>query len=52
LLQVVDVAGRVLHSENLTGETNRVNLDRLAAGVYVLRLSGSQVVKTQKIIID
>jgi hypothetical protein len=31
---------------------SRVNFDRFAAGAYVLRLSGSQGVKTQKIIID
>jgi hypothetical protein len=49
-LQVIDVAGHVLYSQTLSGEVNRVNIDGLAAGVYVLRLIGKDV-KTQKIVV-
>ena len=51
LLQVVDVMGRVLYTENLFGESNRVNLDCFAAGVYMFRLNGAEV-KTQKVVIS
>ena len=47
ILQLVDVTGRVLHSEYLAGDMNRVHLDNLRAGVYVLLLGD----KSQKIVI-
>ena len=47
LLQLVDVTGRILESQQLTGETNFVHFGKVAAGVYLLRL-GEQ---TQKVII-
>ena len=46
-LQLIDVTGRILQSQYLTGETNFVQFGKVAAGVYMLRL-GEQ---TQKIII-
>ena len=49
-LQVVDVTGRVLSSEQINGSFN--NSLNLSAGVYVLRLSNGNTVKTQKIVID
>ena len=49
-LQVVDVTGRVLSSEQINGSYN--NSLNLSAGVYVLRLSNGNTVKTQKIVID
>ena len=50
-LDVVDVMGRVLFSNQLNGIQNRVNLNSLAPGVYVFRLADGNYVKTQKIII-
>ena len=49
-LQVVDVTGRVLSSEQINGSYN--NSLNLSAGVYVLRLNNGNTVKTQKIVID
>ncbi len=49
-LQVVDVTGRVLSSEQINDSYN--NSLNLSAGVYVLRLSNGNTVKTQKIVID
>ena len=49
-LQVVDVTGRVLSNEQINGSYN--NSLNLSAGVYVLRLSNGNVVKTQKVVID
>ena len=48
-LQVIDVTGRILRSERISGSTN-INLSE-SAGVYVLRLVNGENVKTQKIII-
>ena len=49
-LQVIDMTGRVLSSEQINGSYNKsLNLN---AGVYVLRLSNGNVVKTQKVVID
>ena len=49
-LQVIDMTGRVLSSEQINGSYNK-SLN-LSAGVYVLRLSNGNVVKTQKVVID
>ena len=48
-LQVVDMMGRVLRSENFSGNTE-INLNQ-AAGVYVLRLVNGENVRTQKIVV-
>ena len=49
-LQVIDMTGRMLSSEQINGNYNKsLNLN---AGVYVLRLSNGNVVKTQKVVID
>ena len=44
------MTGRVLSSEQINGSYNK-SLN-LSAGVYVLRLSNGNVVKTQKVVID
>ena len=49
-LQVIDMTGRVLSSEQINGSYNK-SLN-LSAGVYVLRLSNGNAVKTQKVVID
>lgn len=49
-LQVIDMMGRMISSEQIQGSySNSLNL---SAGVYVLRLSNGNAVKTQKIVID
>ena len=49
-LQVIDMMGRVISSEQINGSYN--NSLNLSAGVYVLRLSNANAVKTQKIVVD
>ena len=49
-LQVIDMMGRVLSSQNVNGDAE-VNIQR-AAGVYLLRLMTGDDVKVQKIIIE
>ncbi len=49
-MQMVDMTGRVLSSENVTGIAT-VNTNKLSAGVYVMRLVNGNDVKTQKIVV-
>ena len=49
-LQVIDIMGRVLSNEQINGSYN--NSLNLSAGVYVLRLSNGNTVKTQKVVVD
>ncbi|MDO5341844.1 MAG: leucine-rich repeat protein [Bacteroidia bacterium] len=48
LLQVFDVLGRVVISEEVHGQ--RVDVSKLTTGAYIVRLTGNEV-KTQKIIV-
>ena len=48
-LQVIDVNGQILKSENINGCGN-VNVN-VAAGVYLFRLVNGDIVKTQKVVI-
>jgi hypothetical protein len=49
-MQLVDMMGRVLSSENVNGVAT-VNTNELSAGVYVMRLVNGNNVKTQKIVV-
>ncbi|MCR5014847.1 MAG: chitobiase/beta-hexosaminidase C-terminal domain-containing protein [Bacteroidales bacterium] len=51
VLQLVDMTGRVLQSQHLSGEQSRVRLEGYAAGVYVLRLCNSDKAYNQKVVI-
>jgi hypothetical protein len=48
-LQVIDVTGRVVATENINGTCSKTA--NVKAGVYVLRLTNGNDVKTQKIVI-
>ena len=49
-LEVIDVTGRILYTEDLHNEQNHVNLNRYAKGVYVLRLWKHDKASIQKIV--
>lgn len=49
-LEVVDVTGRILYTEDLYNDQNHVNLSRYAKGVYTLRLWDSDKARIQKIV--
>ena len=51
ILQMFDVTGRCLLSTQTAGAQSSVSLPKVAAGVYMLRLTGNQQNKVQKIII-
>ena len=50
-LDVVDMLGRTLRSERLTNDQNRVSLDGVSAGVYLMRVTNGKSVKVQKIVV-
>lgn len=49
LLQVIDLNGRILKSAN---EMDCIGLDGLTAGVYVIRFTTANSVRTQKIVVE
>ena len=50
--RVLDVTGRVLYTNYLSGDQSRISLNHYAAGTYLLRLvKNDKNVKTQKIVI-
>jgi hypothetical protein len=49
-LEVIDVTGRILYTEDLYNDQNHVNLSRYAKGVYTLRLWNSDKARIQKIV--
>jgi hypothetical protein len=50
-LDVVDVQGRTLYSARLVNDKNRVSLNGVAAGVYLLRVSDGTNTMVQKIVV-
>ena len=50
-LDVVDVLGRTIYSTRLTNDQNRVNLNNVAKGVYMLRVSEGNSTKVQKVVV-
>ncbi len=50
-LDVVDVLGRTLYSERLVNDKNRVSLDNVAPGAYLLRVSNGTNTMVQKIVV-
>ena len=50
-LDVIDVTGRVLRSERLSNDQNRVNLNGYAKGMYMMRLVDGKQVRVQKIVV-
>jgi hypothetical protein len=50
-LTVTDMTGRTVYTTTLTSDQNRVNLNGVANGIYLMRVANGQNVNVQKIII-
>ena len=50
--ELFDMQGRRLTAKQLAGSQSSVSLPNVAAGVYLLRLTGDKQVKTQKMVIS
>ena len=51
-LQVYDVLGNQLFSQQLSTLNSQLSTKNFPAGIYVLQLKQGDIVKTQKIVID
>ena len=51
LLQVFDLNGRCVFAQELFDVQSTVSLPKMTSGVYILRLTGSQCARTQKMVI-
>ncbi|MBR1514513.1 MAG: T9SS type A sorting domain-containing protein, partial [Bacteroidales bacterium] len=50
-LDVVDVLGRIVLSQRLTNDQNRVGLNGVAPGVYMMRVTNGKNVMVQKVVV-
>ncbi|MBR3426844.1 MAG: T9SS type A sorting domain-containing protein [Bacteroidales bacterium] len=50
-LTVTDMTGRTVYSSNLTNDQNRVSLNGVANGIYLMRVANGQNVNVQKIVV-
>jgi len=50
-LDIIDVTGRVLFSKRIANEQNRVSLNNVAPGVYMMRVSDGKDTMVQKIVV-
>ena len=50
-LDIVDVMGRVLFTKRLSNEQNRISLNDVAQGVYLMRVSDGKNTMVQKIVV-
>lgn len=50
-LTVTDIMGRTIYSATLNNEQNRVNLNGLSQGVYLMRIANSNNTMVQKIVV-
>ncbi|MBQ8759948.1 MAG: S8 family serine peptidase [Bacteroidales bacterium] len=51
-VQIIDMMGRTVYSEDVTGTNNRINVSNFNDAAYVVRVITDEGVKTQKIVID
>ena len=48
-LQIIDLMGRVIYSDDMENYNNRVDMTSFNKGAYIIRLINKESVKTQKI---
>ena len=52
IIDIIDMNGRTICNQKLTGEQNTVGLPNVAPGIYVVRLVNNSETKVQKIIVN
>ncbi|MGM0626486.1 MAG: InlB B-repeat-containing protein, partial [Bacteroidota bacterium] len=52
MLEICDLQGRVLHSFATRGETKQVNLSDLPKGLYIVRITSTHAVSSQKLVLE
>lgn len=48
-LQIIDMMGRVVYSDDMADDSNRVNISSFNKATYIIRMINEECVKTQKI---
>lgn len=51
-VQIFDVMGRIIYSNNVSCDNNRINISNINSATYVIRLINGNEVKTQKVIVQ
>ena len=50
-VQILDIMGRLVYSNNVVSDNNRINISKLSKTAYIVRLINENGVNTQKVII-
>ncbi|MBO7286996.1 MAG: S8 family serine peptidase [Bacteroidales bacterium] len=51
VVQIIDVMGRVIYSNEVTSDNNRINVSNFSKAAYLVRLINGDGAKTQKIVV-
>ena len=51
VVQIIDVMGRIIYSNEVTSDNNRIDISELHSATYIVRLINGNGVKTQKIVV-
>ena len=51
MVQIIDVMGRVVYSNDVTSENNRIDTSKFNTAAYIVRLINGNGIKTQKIVV-
>ena len=52
VVQIIDMMGRLLYSDNVAGDNNRIDMSRFNSATYIIRLINADGVRVQKIILQ
>jgi hypothetical protein len=50
-VQIIDIMGRVIYSNEVTNDNNRIDISGLHSAAYIVRLINNDSVKTQKVVV-
>jgi hypothetical protein len=51
-LQILDITGKSVHTARITTQNQTIDIHNLSAGLYLVRVQGSQGVYTEKLVIE
>lgn len=51
-LQIIDISGKVVKSQLITNQMNRVQVGELAKGLYIVTMKGTKETYTEKLVIE
>ena len=51
-IEILDLSGKIILSQKLNRKKERINLDMISRGVYIVSLNQNGIIKTEKLIIN